>query len=299
MEKTEASATPDLEAPDLPAKQSSVAQRWKQNLSPTHADLVCLLLTFLTGLCDSSAYNAWSCFLGMQTGTTPAKGGAKPKQPTNFPRNTEELTIHLYKTGNTIFLGLGASNQPNNKPWGWLKSLVSIASFFFGSMIFSIIMRSVGSLRRGTLFVSFFVQTILIIIAVALIEGDLIPHTSSDATLTGGPLFLELIPIGLLAFQSAGGMTCSRALGYNEIPTVVLTSVYFDIASDPKITDKPTTNVKRNRRVGGVVCLLIGAIVGGWLSRSSGGMQSALWMAAGLKFIAAIGWLFWKAAPAK
>ncbi|KAJ5442196.1 hypothetical protein N7445_005203 [Penicillium cf. griseofulvum] len=143
-------------------------------------------------------------------------------------------------------------------------------------------MRSVGSLRRGTLFVSFFIQTILIIIAVALIEADLNPHTSSDATLTGGPLFLELIPIG-----------------YNKIPTVVLTSVYFDIASDPKITDKPNTNVKRNCRVGGVVCLLIGAIVGGWLSRSSGGMQSALWMAAGLKFIAAIGWLFRKAAPAK
>ncbi|KAJ5339643.1 hypothetical protein N7541_011602 [Penicillium brevicompactum] len=270
MEKAAPTPTPasDVEAPGAPVKQSSVLQKWQQNLSTTHADLVCLLLCFLTGLCDSSAYNAWSCFLGMQT-------------------------------GNTIFLGLGASNQPSSKPWGWLKSLVSILSFFFGAMIFSISMRSVGALRRGTLFVSFLVQMLLIIIAVALIEADLIPHTSSDAALDGGPLFLELIPIGLLAFQSAGGMTCSRALGYNEIPTVVLTSVYFDIASDPKITDKPTANVKRNRRVGGVVALLIGAIVGGWLSRSSGGMESALWMAAGLKFVAAFGWLFWKAAPAK
>ncbi|KAJ5457849.1 hypothetical protein N7475_009237 [Penicillium sp. IBT 31633x] len=270
MEKPEVPA-PDLEAssPSVPVKhESSISQRWKQNLTPTHADLICLLLCFLTGLCDSSAYNAWSCFLGMQT-------------------------------GNTIFLGLGASNQPNSKPWGWLKSLVSILAFFFGAMTFSIAMRTVGALRRGTLFVSFLVQTLLIIIAVALIEGDLIPHTSDDAALDGGPLFLELIPIALLAFQSAGGMTCSRALGYNEIPTVVLTSVYFDIASDPKLIAKPTTNVKRNRRVGGVVALLIGAIVGGWLSRSSGGMQSALWMAAGMKLVAAFGWLFWKAAPAK
>jgi hypothetical protein len=39
-----------------------------QNVDPTYADLICLLLCFLTGLCDSSAYNAWSCFLGMQTG---------------------------------------------------------------------------------------------------------------------------------------------------------------------------------------------------------------------------------------
>lgn len=162
-------------------------------------------------------------------------------------------------------------------------------------MIFSICMRTVGSLKRGTLFVSFLVQTALIIIAVALIQADLIPHTSGDMSLDGGPLFLELIPIALLAFQSAGGMTCSRALGYNEIPTVVLTSVYFDIASDPKLVDKPTENVKRNRRIGGVVFLLIGAIIGGWLSRSSGGMESALWMAAGMKLVAAVGWLFWKA----
>lgn len=230
----------------------------------------------------------------------PARG-AKSKHPKKKKKKnqTSKTNNPLLETGNTIFLGLGASAQPNNKPWGWLKSLVSIAAFFVGAMIFSIVMRSVGAVRRGTLFVSFLVQTMLIVIAVALIEADLIPHTPADAALTGGKLFLELIPIALLAFQSAGGMTCSRALGYNEIPTVVLTSVYFDIASDPKITDKPTANAKRNRRVGGVVCLLIGAIVGGWLSRSSGGMQSALWMAAGLKFVAAIAWLFWKAAPPK
>ncbi|KAJ5104241.1 hypothetical protein N7532_004770 [Penicillium argentinense] len=263
---------PDLEASPSPepkpARESSLTRRWKETLDPAHADLVCLLLCFLTGLCDSSAYNAWSCFLGMQT-------------------------------GNTIFLGLGASNQPTSKPWGWLKSLVSIAAFFSGAMIFSTVMRSVGALRRGTLVVSFLIQTILIIIAVALIEADLIPHSSADMSLDGGPLFLELIPIGLLAFQSAGAMTCSRSLGYNEIPTVVLTSVYFDIASDPKITDKPTANAKRNRRIGGVVSLLVGAIVGGWLSRSSGGMESALWMAAGLKFVAALAWIFWKAATPK
>ncbi|KAJ6116067.1 hypothetical protein N7523_006484 [Penicillium sp. IBT 18751x] len=250
MEKT---TQPDLEARSPPEKpQSTLTRGWMQNVDTTNADLVCLLLCFLTGLCDSSAYNAWSCFLGMQT-------------------------------GNTIFLGLGASNQPSSKPWGWLKSLISITFFFTGAMIFSTIMR----------------RTILIIIAVALIQADLIPHTSKDASLDGGPLFLELIPIALLAFQSAGAMTCSRSLGFNEIPTVVLTSVYFDIASDPKITDKPTTNVKRNRRIGGVVSLLVGAIAGGWLSRSSGGMMSALWMAAGLKFVAACGWLFWKGAEPK
>lgn len=62
---------PDLEAspsPEPKPRQSSFTRRWKESVDPTHADLICLLLCFLTGLCDSSAYNAWSCFLGMQTG---------------------------------------------------------------------------------------------------------------------------------------------------------------------------------------------------------------------------------------
>ncbi|KAL2851459.1 hypothetical protein BJY01DRAFT_116554 [Aspergillus pseudoustus] len=243
----------------------SVSSRWSESVSPKHADLICLVLCFITGLCDSAAYNAWSCFLAMQT-------------------------------GNTIFLGLGASSQPSGKPWGWLKSLLSITFFFIGSVLFSLYGRHVGPRRRSTLFTSFLFQAALVIIAVALIEADLIPHTEAEShTLTGGRLFLELIPIALLAFQSAGSITSARALGYNEIPTVVLTSVYFDVASDPKVVRDITGNVKRNRRVGGVVMLLLGAIVGGWLSKSSGGMESALWLSAGLKALIGVGWLGWAA----
>ncbi|KAL4802112.1 DUF1275 domain protein [Aspergillus unguis] len=258
-------------AADVEANSASVKSKnarswsWSQSVSAKHADLVCLVLCFITGLCDSAAYNAWSCFLAMQT-------------------------------GNTIFLGLGASNQPSSKPWGWLKSLVSIASFFIGALLFSLYGRHVGAKKRLTLFTSFWAQAILVIIAVALIEADLIPRTAAEtANLTGGKLFLELIPIALLAFQSAGSMAAARGLGYNEMPTVVLTSVYFDVASDQKIVKDVTGNVKRNRRVGCVVFLLIGAIAGGWLSRSSGGMESALWLSAGLKGVIAFVWLGWAA----
>lgn len=131
-------------------------------------------------------------------------------------------------------------------------------------------------------------------IAAGLIEGDLIPHTINDLSLTSGRLFLELIPLFLLAFQFGGQLAASRGMGFNEIPTVVLTSVYFDIATDPALTAPPTQNVKRNRRIGSVTGILVGAIAAGWLSRSSGGMQSALWIAGGLKFCIAIAWLFWK-----
>lgn len=258
---------------------------WSQSINPKHADLIALLLCFVTGLCDSSAYNAWTCFLAMQTGIS---------------------SIHIYlpiqsadrvMIGNTIFLGLGASSQPTNKPWGWLKSLISIIAFFLGATTFSNSTRLAGPLRRGTLFTTFTIQSILIFIAVALIEADLIPHdtdpNSPEANLTGGPLFLELIPIALLAFQSAGSIAVTRALGFNEIPSVVLTSVYFDLASDPALVTGVAGNVKRNRRAGAVVMLVIGAIVGGWLSRSAGGMESALWLSGGIKFLLGFVWFGW------
>ncbi|KAL6233370.1 hypothetical protein BDW75DRAFT_215383 [Aspergillus navahoensis] len=260
---------PDIEADTNDAAAKARKWHWTQSVSNKWADLLCLMLCFITGLCDSAAYNAWSCFLAMQT-------------------------------GNTIFLGLGASNQPSNKPWGWLKSLVSIAAFFTGAALFSLYGRHVGPKKRITLISSFLFQAILVIIAVALLEADLIPHTAAESEgLTGGRLFLELIPIALLAFQSAGSMTAARGLGFNEIPTVVLTSVYFDVASDPKLVRDIRGNVKRNRRIGAVVFLLVGAIVGGWLSKSKGGMESALWVSAGLKVGIAVIWLWWSGEDAK
>ena len=270
---------------------------WSQSINPKHADLIALLLCFVTGLCDSSAYNAWTCFLAMQTGTFPPPFSPLPSLNHSHSYIQGADSFNQKKKGNTIFLGLGASSQPFNKPWGWLKSLISIISFFLGATTFSTTTRLAGPLRRGTLFTTFTIQSILIFIAVALIEADLIPHdtdpNSPEANLTGGPLFLELIPIALLAFQSAGSIAVTRALGFNEIPSVVLTSVYFDLASDPALVTGVAGNVKRNRRAGAVVMLVIGAIVGGWLSRSAGGMESALWLSGGIKFLLGFVWFGW------
>jgi hypothetical protein len=103
---------------------------------------------------------------------------------------------------------------------------------------------------------------------------------------------MELLPLGFLAFQSGGQIVTSRLLGFNEVPTTVLTSVYCDLASDPKILARD--NVKRNRRVGAVLAILIGGIAGGWISRSSAGMSVSLWIAAAIKFTIAVSWSLWK-----
>ncbi|KAN0084924.1 Protein of unknown function (DUF1275) domain containing protein [Elaphomyces granulatus] len=129
------------------------------------------------------------------------------------------------------------------------------------------------------------------LILVALTQADLIPHELGDEP-TSGRLFLELIPISLLACQFGGQLAASRAMGFNEIPTVVLTSVYFDIVSDPNLTNGLTKNVKRNRRIGSVIALLLGAIVTGWLYRSDA-VLGALWICFTIKLGIAVGWLFW------
>ncbi|PWY91028.1 hypothetical protein BO70DRAFT_283548 [Aspergillus heteromorphus CBS 117.55] len=252
----------------LPIMESSISTNEKvrmlnkdrilrQTVDNNYADLICIILCFVTGLCDSSAFNAWSCFLAMQT-------------------------------GNTVVLGLGAANLPADDKYSWLKALVSVSSFVVGSFVFSFAGRILGPTRRGTLFASFMVQVILIVIAVSLIQTGIVAR--GDVSSHNHPL-LDLIPIGLLAFQSSGSINSTRSLGFNEIPSVVITSVYFDIASDKNIL--AVQNVKRNRRVAGVVMLLIGAIVGGWLNRSEGGMASTFWLAAGIKFVIGFGWLFW------
>lgn len=61
----------DIEAhpqPEWPTNKSSFVSRWNESISPVYADYIGLVLCFVTGLCDSSAYNAWTCFLAMQTG---------------------------------------------------------------------------------------------------------------------------------------------------------------------------------------------------------------------------------------
>jgi hypothetical protein len=107
----------------------------------------------------------------------------------------------------------------------------------------------------------------------------------------GTPDFWQLLPIALLAFQSGGQIVTSRIVKVSEVSTNVLTSLYCDLMSDPDILRKE--NVKRNRRIAGATVLLIGGIVGGWLSRTSG-MSAALFLAGSVKFAIAVGWVLWK-----
>lgn len=101
------------------------------------------------------------------------------------------------------------------------------------------------------------------------------------------------MPIALVAFQSSGQAVASRALKYNALTSVVLTSIYCDLFSDADLF--ALHNVERNRRVAAPVLLLMGAIFGGLLAKSELGTAGVLWIAAGLKFLVVITWVVWRA----
>jgi hypothetical protein len=207
---------------------------------------------------------------------------------TNLSLKTNKLQ------GNTIFLALGASGQPVTHPYGWLKSFVSIIFFLLGCLFFANT-RHFGPKTRVTLSGSFTVQALCIFIAAALVQSGVVPEPHGTTSENGDVVsFIELIPLAFLAFQSGGQIVTSRILAFNEVPTTVLTSVYCDIASDPAVLAPFGKNIKRNRRFGAVLGILIGGIAGGWLSRSSAGMSSALWLGGAIKLAIAIGWAGWK-----
>ena len=98
--------------------------------------------------------------------------------------------------------------------------------------------------------------------------------------------------IPFLAFQSGAQVATSRPLGYNEIPTTVLTTTFNDLAGDPDALK--WRNPKRDRRVGAVVMLLLGGICGGWLSRAKTGLALVLWLGAVIKLGLGVVWLFFR-----
>ncbi len=103
------------------------------------------------------------------------------------------------------------------------------------------------------------------------------------------------VTVALLSFQSAGQIVGSRTLCLSEIPTVVVTSVLCDMASDPKLVSPLRTNAKRNRRLLSFVGILLRAVVGGWIATATGGMAPSLWVAGGIKVGVMGAWMVWPA----
>ncbi|KAG5984179.1 hypothetical protein E4U55_005792 [Claviceps digitariae] len=246
---------------DRPSKRASVWDRFAEHVDLEHAYIPLLACCFVSGLTDGTIYNAYGTFVSMQT-------------------------------GNTIFVALGTSGY-NNKPYGWARSLCSIALFITGSFVFSRISLWLDGRRRGILMLSFFLQSLMVTLAAAIIQGGIIDGSYPSRRPITIVDFKELIIIALLSFQAAGQIVVSRTLKVGEVPTVVVTSMLCDLMSDPALFFFGK-NDKRNRRFVAFFLTLLGAICGGWISKAAGAVDPSLWTVAGIKLIISCCWYFWR-----
>lgn len=229
------------------------------NVSRRRADLVLLFSYITTGLLDSTATAVWGSFVSMQT-------------------------------GNTVYVGLGLANPTQSTRW--IKSGTSILAFCAGSFCFARFHRAFSVRKRWVLIASVLIQT-LFVVAAALIVS-LTPR-ETNPTSSKKVHWHVVLPIGLVAFQSAGQAVVSRALNFNSLTSVVLTSIYCDLFMDAKLFAGLTENAERNRRIGAPLLLLVGAIMGGTWSRTGIGITGALWTAVVLKLVVVALWALWPA----
>lgn len=182
---------------------------------------------------------------------------------------------------------------------------MSIAAFWAGCYCFGQT-RRIGNKRKGTLGLSFLVQSLVILISAALAQSGVVPafgmaSLGSEASAAVLKSYetnaMSMAPLALMAFGFGGQIVTSRVLGFNEVPTNVLTSLYCDLLSDPLLLAPVGGNVKRNRRVTAVLLMIVGGILGGWLQRSKAGMPAALWIAGAVKLAIAVAWFVWKGKP--
>ncbi len=183
-----------------------------------------------------------------------------------------------------MYLGLGLIAP--SEGIRWIKAGTSILSFCLGSFIFARFHRYFSPKKRWVLITSYASQLLLIILAAVIVTLGSHDHANPNKI-----SWQVLIPLAAVAFQSSGQAVTSRALQFNGLTSVVLTSNYCDLFSDPKLF--AWGNVERNRRVGAPLLLLFGACMGGLWAHSSVGLAGALWTSVVLKSLIVVAWVFW------
>lgn len=254
-------------------------------VSPRHIDLILLFCYVITGLLDSSAVYIWGAFVSMQTGNTVYLGLGLASQ-TGYNSSSSSSRNNIDNIKSNVYAG-GGSNNPDR----WVKSGISIASFCLGSLCFAAFHRTFTPTKRWVLMTSFVIQMLCIVCAATIVTLE---RKSSAPSLE--PLsWRVLVPLAMVAFQSSGQAVMSRVVKLGGLSSVVLTSVYCDLFSHPGVLNGTAlrSDVEERRRLAAVVCLLIGALLGGLWARSEVGLMGALWTAVVLKVIVIVAWFLW------
>lgn len=262
------------------SKRTKICSFFQEDIHLKYSYILLFACCLTSGLVDSSIYNG-KHILSLSINRRSLLTGVAYS------------TFVSMQTGNTIFVGLGAAGH-SLLPHGWARSLTSIGCFVLGSFVFSRLSSTMGPRKRGTLVISFLFQAMILSLTASLIQGGVVAGITTK-TAAGKAEWSQESAIVLLSFQSAGQIVASRALGFNEIPTVVITSLLCDLVSDEEFF--ALRNGTRDRRILAFCLTILGAIAGGWITKATGDIAPVLWLAAGIKLVIAGSWSVWKRDP--
>lgn len=220
---------------------------------------------------------------------------------------------------NTIFLATRISNPSRtHHPLNYLKSVVSIGGYCIGALCFNCLHRAPtglsnpATMKRWTLTTSFLMQAGLLLIVALLAQTKVISIGSKDCGTfssgtpsSPGDNYIDLLGIAILAVETAGQVCLSRVMLVNELPTIVLSTIYHDLIADmlglrkcwiesESIWNFLVTQKRQARRLACIVALFSGALIGGFVFNSPVGLAAALWLAFAIKTTIAVTWCLWR-----
>ncbi|KAK9773697.1 hypothetical protein SCAR479_09643 [Seiridium cardinale] len=174
------------------------------------------------------------------------------------------------QTGNTVFLMLAIIIPEFNGDMFITANIGAALGFFvFGGWSTGQVSHLIGPRRRWWLILSNFLQSCLVF-AAALIQYQYGTEKEGAAAIT---------TVALLAYSSGSQVVQSRSLAMTEISTAMATAAWVDLMIDPHMFTRD--NRSRNRRIGFLVVLVLGTLIGAAIYKTAGSAPAIFLSAAG------------------
>ncbi|EJD44874.1 hypothetical protein AURDEDRAFT_114228 [Auricularia subglabra TFB-10046 SS5] len=275
----EVKSSSDQLPPPATAQQEPLPMRFRvlehlrADVDPERAAFPMIWFCFMTGYIDSISFSACFIWCAFQTG------------------NTIQLGLAIAR----LFSGpvLDTSMRTPDK-----QALVSLLAFLAGGALgrFTNIDNSFfGPRRRAWLFLGTLASAFM------TLAGCLFANASQDGVFAsdrGDPAWTDVfgyVALGCISASMGLQAVMGTRLGSHFATSVVLTTIWVQIMSDPKLFSLNRRSIARDSRLLAVLFLLIGGIVGRALMNTIGD-SSTLAIGAGIRALIAICWLF---VPAK
>ncbi|KZV80260.1 hypothetical protein EXIGLDRAFT_733362 [Exidia glandulosa HHB12029] len=282
LSKEGSSSAASLPPPAIAAHQPvamrfRVLEHLRADIDPHRATFPLIWYCFMTGYIDSISFSACFIWCAFQTG------------------NTIQLGLAIARLFSGPVLDT-AMRMPDK------QALVSLLSFLAGGALgrFTNIENSsiFGAKKRAWLFLATLASALL------TLAGCLFANASNAgvfATDRGEPAWTDVfgfLALGCISASMGLQAVVGTRLGSHFATSVVLTTIWVQIMSDPNLFKLNRRMLARDSRLLAVLFLLIGGIVGRALMNTIGD-SSTLAIGAGIRALIAIFWLFVPAAAVK